>query len=125
MAFKSGDSELFHWDGSDKRLYRLNVEKTNEHDNELESIDVMPSKHLFVTASREGVIKIWNAKKQLLREIGFSDNIKSVCFINSKADIAVGHSGQLSVICAKDYKPFETGVLTSTEIEDFIRENRG
>lgn len=85
---------------------------------------MLPKRGLFVTASREGIIKVWNMQKELLREIAFSGAIKSVCFINAKADIAVGHSGQLSVISAKDYKPFERGYPAKEEMHQFIMANK-
>ena len=56
-----------------------------------------------MTSSRDGLVKIWNLKKELLREIKFNEPIFAACFLNKNADIAVGHSGQISVIYAKDY----------------------
>ena len=39
----------------------------------------------------------------MIREIRFVDPINSVCFINKKADILIGHSGNLSKLSAKNY----------------------
>lgn len=78
-------------------------DKMNEHDDELEYIDVLYDQGIFMTSSRDGLVKIWNLKKELLREIKFNEPIFAACFLNSNADIAIGHSGQISVIFAKDY----------------------
>lgn len=59
----------------------------------MESIDILFDKGLFVTSSRDGLVKIWNIKKDLLREIKFNEPIYSASFLNSDADLAVGHSG--------------------------------
>lgn len=38
-------------------------------------------------------------------------------FLNPGADILVGHGGQLSVILAQDYEPFEVPLPTEDQIE--------
>jgi hypothetical protein len=48
-------------------------------------------------------VKVWNAKKELIREVKFNETIRSALFLNSSADIVVAHGGQLSVILASDY----------------------
>ena len=83
-------------------LFKIS-DKINEHDEELESIDILFDKGILVTSSRDGLVKIWNIKKELLREIKFNEPIFSACFLNSDADLVIGHSGQISVIYAKDY----------------------
>lgn len=57
----------------------------------------------MLSACEEGLIKVWNQKKELLREIRFNDPIVSALFLNEEADIVVAHSGQLSIIAAIDY----------------------
>ena len=77
-----------------------------------------------MTGAKDGLVKVWNIKKELLREIKFPEPITSVCFLNSKADILVGHVGKVSSVLAKDYKPFETPELAEPspdEMEKFIR----
>jgi hypothetical protein len=64
------------------------------------SVDVVQSSGLLLTCCREGLIKVWNEKKELLREIKFNEPVVSAMFLNSQGDIVVGHEGQLSVIRA-------------------------
>jgi len=56
-----------------------------------------------VSGDQEGLVKIWNCRKQLIREIKFVEPVNSVAFLNPQADIIVGHSGNLSRLDAKDY----------------------
>lgn len=42
----------------------------------------------------------------MIREIRFVDPINSVSFINKKADILIGHSGNLSMLLAKNYMDY-------------------
>jgi WD40 repeat protein len=108
MGFKTGDTEMFMWEERDKEFYRLNCDKIDEHEDELQSVDFLYEKGLFVTGAKDGLVKVWNIKKELVREIKFPEPITSVCFLNSKADILVGHVGKVSSVLAKDYKPYET-----------------
>ncbi len=78
-------------------------DKANDHDIQLETIDALPSKELILTAGKDKIVKIWNSKKELLREIKFTDEIISAQFLNGKADIVIAHSGKLSIIYAVDY----------------------
>jgi WD40 repeat protein len=63
MGFKTGDTELFYWEEGEKELFKLNSDKIDEHEDELQSIDLLLSKGLFITGAKDGLIKIWNIKK--------------------------------------------------------------
>jgi hypothetical protein len=58
-----------------------------------------------VTSDADGLIKIWDFNKKLIREIKFTEAINVVCFINHQADLMAGHGGKLSRIQADDYLP--------------------
>lgn len=63
----------------------------------------------------DGYVKIWNKYKTLIREIKFAAPILTVCFVNDQGDLIVGISGQLSLILAREYRPFESEKITSKE----------
>lgn len=107
FGFKTGDTQLFTWEESEKELYKLDCDKIDEHEDDLTSVDILLSKGLFVTGGRDGLIKVWNMKKQMVREIKFPESITAVCFFNPQGDILVGHGGKVSSVLALDYKPFE------------------
>jgi len=77
------------------------------------SIDMLQSRGLFVTGGKDGLIKVWNMKKEMVREIKFPEPITAVCFFNQNGDILVGHVGKVSSVMAIDYKPFENADLTA------------
>lgn len=41
MGFRTGDTEMFHWDEKEKELYRLICDKVDEHEDELATIDML------------------------------------------------------------------------------------
>lgn len=120
---------MFLWEEAtlaspEKEFYRLSCDKIDEHEDELQSLDFLPSYNegisvnkviirggLFVTGAKDGLVKVWNMKKELIREIKFPEPITSVCFLNPAADLLVGHVGKVSTVLAKDYKPFEVADL--------------
>ena len=78
-------------------------------------------KGLFVTGGKDGCVKVWNIKKELVREIKFPEPITSVCFLNANVDILVGHVGKVSSILAKDYKPYEIPELAEPSQKDIAK----
>ena len=56
--------------------------KEQEHDEMVTQFDVHHSLKLIASADQDGLIKIWNFKKELLREIKFTEPISAVCFLN-------------------------------------------
>jgi WD40 repeat protein len=93
----------------------------DEHEDELTSIDFLPSKGIFASGAKDGLVKVWNSKKELIREIKFPEPIVSVCFKNGNADILVGHLGKVSSVVAADYKPYENKDLAQPSQEDFLK----
>ena len=53
----------------------------------------------------DGLIKIWNYMRNLIREIKFTEPISAMQFLNKRGDLIVGHKGKLSRINASDYLP--------------------
>ena len=113
MGFKTGDTQIFTWDEDQKDLFKITCDKQDEHEDELMSIDMLQSRGLFVTGAKDGIIKVWNMRKELVREIKFPEPITAVCFFNQQGDILVGHVGKVSSVMAMDYKPFENRDLTA------------
>lgn len=71
--------------------YSVFSEKMNEHEEEIESVDVHWDKGLILTASKDGYVKIWNTQKDLIREIKFNEDINQALFLNNLADVVVAH----------------------------------
>lgn len=92
-------------DNNTFELLKVKIRKQDEHEEQVLSIDIHMEKQLIVTSDADGLIKIWNFQKKLIREIKFTEAITVVCFINNKADLMAGHGGKLSRIQADDYLP--------------------
>lgn len=71
------------------------------------AIDIHYEKELIVTADEDGLIKVWDFDKKLIREIKFTEPVNVICFLNIHADLMAGHGGKLSKIKADDYLPEE------------------
>lgn len=56
-----------------KQLNILPQNKDYEHDDPVTSVDVIEYLGLQVTVDKEGLIKIWNEMRELVREIKFYD----------------------------------------------------
>ena len=82
MCFKSGDTELLSWNDDDKVLCKLPQEKNDEHEDAITCCDILLKLGLYVTADCNGLVKLWNRIKELIREVQFVESISSVSFIN-------------------------------------------
>ena len=91
------------WNSPSKQLHKLKIDKSDEHEDEFTCFDTLPNLGLIVTGDKDGLVKIWNCKKQLIREVKFVESVNSVVFLNPEADIIVGHFGNLSRLNACDY----------------------
>ena len=69
IIFKTGDSELFEFDGSDDKLYWLETSRDREHDCTLSGADFNQKLQLLVTSDTKGAVRVWNRDKKFLREI--------------------------------------------------------
>ena len=121
MCFESGDTELFSWNEEQNKLQRLDFDKSDEHEDKLTCCDILERQGLYVTGDKDGLVKIWNFKKQLIREVKFVEAVNSVCFLNQTADIIVGHSGNLSRLNCRDYMDRKL-MVTPEELQEFILE---
>ena len=92
FVFEQGESCLF----AVKKgvLHNVTFDRSQEHEDKIVAVDVHRGSGLFVTADSYNLIKIWNGKKDLIREIKFTDeDISSVVFMNQDADLLIGHGG--------------------------------
>ncbi|KAJ3186036.1 WD repeat-containing protein 87 [Gaertneriomyces sp. JEL0708] len=60
---------------------------------------------LWLSAHVDGLLKIWDNKSFLIREIQFNEPLLAACFLNGRGDLLVGLSDQISLIKMQDYLP--------------------
>jgi len=107
MTFKSGEGQLFKYDEDLDDLVFIRTDTSFDHDRKVHDLEVFPKKNLFISGSMDGFAKVWNIKKELIREIKFPEKVFSVSFLNRDGDILVGHHGKVSMVSHEDYNPFE------------------
>ena len=98
LIFKSGESEVFEYDGADNSLYWLESDKTREHESQITGFDFNSKLGLIMTADQDGSIKVWTRAKKFLREVKLPTRVDSVCFLNSSGDVLVSHSERVSLL---------------------------
>ena len=87
----------------------------------MQAIDVLPAKELVLSGGLDCYAKIWNKKKELLREIKFPEKVYAACFLNEYGDILVGHHGKVSTVRAADYAPEEIKKLAQPPLDELQR----
>jgi hypothetical protein len=85
----------------------LSTSMEREHKDCVTAMDWCGARGLLVTSSLDGMIKIWNSRRQLVRDIATRQALLACCFLNASADIVVGIRSNVSVIRARHYLPSE------------------
>ena len=67
MTFKEGDFQIFYFE--DDTLKWLYAPDFNEHETTSASFDYLSSKQIYITCCEKGLVKIWDSKKNIIREI--------------------------------------------------------
>ena len=81
----------------------MNFSRANDHNEPLTAATISFSNNIIVTADDSGLIKIWTENKQLIREILFPEPPNSLCFIDSRGDLMIGHGNNISLLRAATY----------------------
>lgn len=103
IAFKSSDIQKFKFNSEKEEMQFVKTETHAEHEKQITDLDCHFEKNLLISGSIDGLVKIWNIKKDLIREIKFPEEVYTVSFLNREGDIIVGHKGKVSTVSCKDY----------------------
>eukprot|EP01135_Chromosphaera_perkinsii_P000052 Nk52_evm3s24 gene=Nk52_evmTU3s24 len=96
----------------------------DDHKSEITGLSVCENLHIYLTSSKDGTIKIWDAENSLIREMQLGTPVTAARFANSRGDILVGVQKHLNIIPVDYYLPAH--YLTRLEIldiEDDIHES--
>ena len=128
FGFEQGDTELFIWDFTDpaksaeaqaihidrgeskdyskmnkqSALFKLPNSKLDEHFGGLGGIDFHPKLEIFVSGGPDATVKIFNIKKEILKEIKFPQPVTGVIFKNPEGDLMISHEEKVSVVRYQD-----------------------
>ncbi len=79
IGFETGELHLFQYSEIFNQLLYIQIDDNSLHHNhQISCIDSIQTKNLFVSGCYGGFVKIWNIKKQLIREIKFPEPISSI-----------------------------------------------
>lgn len=98
FTFKSGDQELFRYDGCTNQFLQIESDKQNEHDCPITAVDYNRQLGLLVSSDQGGFIKLWSLDKKFIREIQFPHQVDAICFFNTKGDLLVSHEQRVSLL---------------------------
>lgn len=101
-----------------EELQLVKTESHVEHEKKITDLACHNEKNLLISGSIDGLVKIWNIKKDLIREIKFPEEVFTVSFLNNDGDIIVGHKGKVSIVYCKDYRPAEIMKVFKPPAED-------
>ncbi|KAK3608331.1 hypothetical protein CHS0354_030785 [Potamilus streckersoni] len=99
------------------------VEKRRpEHNSRVVALDSVVTLRIFISASADGAIKVWDENKMLLTEIMMDESLSSACFLNDLGDVLIGFKNHIffidhSRICPH-FKPPEIEMETSDQESD-------
>ena len=98
LTFSNGDQELLEWNDSAGQLYLVQFVKEFDHEKAINSIDTSSTRKLAVTCSDDGFAKIWDYRRQLVRQIRFPYKLSFACFLNCEGDVLLMYNNSISVL---------------------------
>ncbi|CAH1788529.1 unnamed protein product [Owenia fusiformis] len=85
----------------------LDHSKEDDHSADINGLSVCANNRIFATSSQDGLLKIWNWRGELLREMQFDNTLNGASFINTQGDILVGYQNHLHVVPMTNYLPID------------------
>ncbi|KAI9102055.1 hypothetical protein DFS34DRAFT_647837 [Phlyctochytrium arcticum] len=79
--------------------------RSDDHTDLVTAICTIPKLGLFVTASKDATIRVWDTQNALVREIQFQENIHSLAVANAKGDLVIGIQNRVDIIRHYSYLP--------------------
>ena len=71
---------------------------SDDHTGSIKSIISIPKLNIFVSASLDMTLKVWDSQNTLMREIVFSSPLETLCLCNPKGDILLGIKDRVDII---------------------------
>ncbi len=88
------------------------LSKNEDHQRHVTQLDFFAPLRLFASAGLDGVIKVWNEYRELVREIHIGQPVNAAIFANSLGDLAVGLADEVSIICAAECTYYDSHFST-------------
>jgi len=122
LVYNSGDQELLQWNNEENKLYVVQFVKEYDHEKHINCIDSL-NKHI-VTCADDGLVKIWDYHRYLIKQVKFPYKLDFCGFLNSNGDIAISYQNSISVIRGNMYLS-PKNEKNDNEIEEFLSKITG
>jgi len=93
--------------------------RPKDHQRCVNSVDSNSNLGIFCSASGDGVIKIWDRDKTLLREIMMNETLTVASFLNTRGDILIGFKQHIFIIPSEKVYPIKDCLSTDVKSESF------
>ncbi|KNC97404.1 uncharacterized protein SPPG_07330 [Spizellomyces punctatus DAOM BR117] len=91
----------------EKREWRMHPthNRSDDHTDNVTAICPIPKLDLFVSASKDGTLRVWDTGNTLVRELQFQESIDSLSIANAHGDILFGIQNRVDIIKYQSYLP--------------------
>ncbi|KAJ3018594.1 hypothetical protein HKX48_002789 [Thoreauomyces humboldtii] len=90
--------------------------RSDDHTDQVMAICPIRKLGLFVSCSKDGTIRVWDANNALVREIQFQEQLCHICVASSLGDLVFAFQNRLDIITYQDYLP-PTYVLAAQKMD--------
>ncbi|KAI8809581.1 hypothetical protein BJ742DRAFT_229573 [Cladochytrium replicatum] len=87
--------------------------RSDDHTEAITAICTVRKLGIFISASRDGTIRVWDTYNTLIREIQFQHPLESVCIANPWGDLLIGILNRIDIIKCSRYLP--PGYVTTVQ----------
>ena len=85
-----------------EELLFLTTHSMDCHQKGLSSLDYHPHLGVYCSGGLDRMVRVFNKKKELIKEVKFPQPVSCVSFMNKRGDILVGHLTNVSVVMNAD-----------------------
>jgi WD40 repeat protein len=109
-GFEHGDTCMMLWGKNplskkrsrEEELLFLTTHSSDCHQVGLSSLDYHPHLEIYCSGGLDRMVRVFNLKKELIKEVKFPQPVSCVSFMNKRGDILVGHDRNVSVVMNAD-----------------------
>ncbi|KAJ3180400.1 hypothetical protein HDU85_004106 [Gaertneriomyces sp. JEL0708] len=92
---------------ADRGEWRIgsNHNRSDDHTDTVTVLQAVPELSLFVSGSKDGTLRVWDAFNVLVREVQFQEPIDTLCVASPRGDLLFGYHDRLDIIRYDTYLP--------------------
>ncbi|KAJ3127432.1 WD repeat-containing protein 87 [Physocladia obscura] len=123
VAYENFSMAMFDFDIQTETWSRVDkYNKSDEHVDQITAICHVPQLDIFITASQDSTIKIWDLQSTLIRELQFHSPIKTICIANSRGDLLLDQESRIDIINHASYLPASYLKIAENTVPDSVEQ---